>query len=281
MQWVWSDSAPMTVAWKSAYSLTGIFDNWSTAPITVLRATLVENDVTDMTTNQLQTLDLGPVSIRTSTGTVAFNQITQSWPWFDDVTFVMNLPYMFTKSFTYQVQLNAQDLWGNEYQLASPLKSVSVFIPQSKLTDCGLAATSAGMGAFFLAAAASMAAVAAATPPPADIPLFEAAAGLFAAGGAAYATAQVLGSAAKDPPAPDPLYKESVQKKAVEIPADLSGNPLADALANFYRLVLDIAADHYASYPDHSLWRSLRLGQHPAVPHQHHPLRCQATTVSG
>lgn len=236
--WSWNP-IPTTPAWKSAYTLSGVFSNVSTAPLAVLRATLVENDLTDNSTAFLQTLNLGAVSTGTNTGPVAYTPITQAWQWIDDVTFVSIGPTI--KNFSYTVQLSAQDPWGNQYQATSPALGLTVPVALSKINDQTAALAAAANAVNLTAAAAALVLAGAGDPIALAI-----AAGLFAAAATAYAAAQAFGSSAKDPPQPDPLYRQVVEKTAVEIPARLSGAPVLDALANLYREVLDIAAGHEA-----------------------------------
>jgi hypothetical protein len=197
------------MAWKSAYSLGGTYTNFGECDFTVVRATLVETAVTDgAPPRQLQTLDLGPVGSGANSGPVAFDAITQSWAWFDDITFLQTAPV--GKFFVYTVALTAQDPWGNEHQVSSPPLSLFVSVPSWKVTDQGLAATSAATSAVLLAAAAAAAAVPGIG--------WAAAAGYFGAAQTAYGIAQGFGSAAKDPPEPDSSYREIVQVKILQVP---------------------------------------------------------------
>lgn len=252
--WSWNP-APTMAAWKTAYSLGGVFSNLSPAPLSV-SGTLVENDATDNSINQVQTMNLGSVGSGTNTGSVTFTPITQSWQWFDDITFITDAPQ--SKTFIYTVTLNAQDPWENQYQATSPAISIVVSVPFAKLVDCGNAFTAAASAAGLTAAAAAVIIFAP-----------EVAAGLFAAAAVAYGTAQAFGNAAKDPPTPDPLYREVVETKAVEIPAQLSGSPTLEALANLFRLLLQIAADHESvSVVDSRVLGALNASDREAVDSQ-------------
>ena len=229
--WSWNPG-PTAVDWKTPYSLSGVFSNFSTAPLSVLRATLIEDNITQNSVTPLQTLNLGPVGLGINVS-VAFPLITQTWQWLDDVTFLLTAPT--TENFGYTMQLQGQDPWDNQYQATSQTFSVTVSVSESKRND-DTAAQGAAANAAGLATAAAFLAF---LQP-------EIAAGLFAAAAAAYATAQAFATSAKDPPQPDPNYRVPVEKEVVQIPSQLSGSPLLDALADFYRQIFEITSAHEA-----------------------------------
>jgi len=221
--WNWT-STPMTVAWKSPYTLIGIFSNkLPFSELLNVRATLMENG----SSSPVPSLDLGPIASGGNSGPVSFGTLKQDWQWFDDITFLNTGPTV--KTFSYAVSLNLQDPYGNQYQVTSPSLSITVAVPLSKIND-QTAALAGAANAVNLAAAAAIAA--------ASVVGLETAAYLFGAAATAYAIAQAFAAAAKDPVEPDPGYRERVHLDDVTTPVRPGGLPALDALANLHSIYL-------------------------------------------
>jgi len=225
--WVW-DSGPQSVGWKiDHYTLGGQFTNKSVGNSTMTcNVVLRELDLTTFAPDHTYGPDDNPQPIAHG-GTAAVKwgntDFTKTWEWF--LTFVDSINGETSKLFGYIVEISITDNFQNTYpNFVSSATSVRVTVSDQKLN-------AAHGGEIAFAEWVTFSALAIAT---SWIPGVGAAFGALAS--AALATNGGLSNIAKDPPEPDPRYREPVTVAAPKIESALQALPQFKALARFFEL---------------------------------------------
>lgn len=158
---------------------------------------------------------------------VVFPIPAKRWQWLVDQVWTSIGP--FQKAFDYQVALSGADEFGNPVAGSPPVMTVWVEVPQEK-RELAVAA----MYTFAVAVGLDISAAIAV-----EIPI--AAAVLIAAAVAAHVTAEGLGSAALDPPSPDPDYATAAKLTLPDACQKLQSFPLK-AFGTWLRAACELAA---------------------------------------
>jgi hypothetical protein len=196
--WTW-DGASSTQDWNREYSVAGIFTNRGSTPLNGVHCQLRGNASSpgEVTPGRVEPSE----SVR-----VAYPLLKQTWSWLTPAVWVVH--DSFVKTFTYAVDIDAQDELGHSYPRTrmEPLPIV-VQVSAAK-RGSAIAAISAAADAVALTAAAALFLAGVLTAP--------VCAELLVATGIAAGVSAAAGAVALDPPTPDPDFRRRVELPARE-----------------------------------------------------------------
>jgi hypothetical protein len=253
-QWRGSDAIVEKVPWKDGYALIADFVNKSRfAAVAQLSVELSEvRSDDDMRIDPCAYL---PVQVDTRNNVAAGGRtpfsfkFLQDWSWLMSGTYVIYGPL--NKSFNYAASFQCTDEYGNVYEnVCSTKLSRHIGVSDKKQLAAATAFASAASAAGLLIASA----VAAATVVGLGLAGY-----LFAAAGAAYGVASKAGEIAKDPPAPDPAFREPVVVEPLPLPRWPEGGSPTPPMKALRRL-LETAALILALENAHTVTRSRLMG---------------------
>ena len=184
---------PREQDWNREYTVSGIFTNKGTTPITNLHFTYWENLTSPG--------DLSPGLVNPGAQTKgAYPLIKQSWSWLTPGVWVPHGP--FSKTFNYHIDITGTDSTGSNYPVVSTQPFVVIVTVSKAKRFAASQAAALAICALALGIAASAAAAGIITAALA-VPL-----GIGA--GAAAAGSAAAGAVALDPPVPDPNFRTRV-----------------------------------------------------------------------
>lgn len=213
--WTW-DPGSGEVAWKDPYVLRADFTNKALASLAVVWAELSEiENVRFVETVNPCDYEAIKTEERTNVASGAVAPYTfplvQDWKWIRSGAYIADGPL--AKTFTYAVSFKFTDEFGNNYgYTCSEHVHRRVAVSQAK-RDAGQTATvaAANAAAFAVAAGIAAASIIGAVTGVAE--------GFFVAAGVAYGIAAAAGEIAKDPPFPDPNFRQPVIVQPLTLPA--------------------------------------------------------------